>query len=87
MRVVSSHGAEFSTALTRTSMGFFPVRRLIISKAFLVRFMTLSFFPALLPGRIRLFMNRSIMLTSDLWNLPCSCLPMLWGTRTGLIDT
>ena len=35
---------------------------------------------ALLPGRIRLFMNLSTMFTSALRNLLCSCLPIVWGT-------
>ncbi len=63
MRVVSSHGEAFSTALTMISMGFFPVRRLIISKACLTMLVVLAFLPAFLPGRMRLFIRRSTMLT------------------------
>src|SRR3989304_1005102 len=84
MRVVSSHGELFSTALTRTSIGFFPVRRLIISKACFTMFVVLAFLPEFLPGRMRPFIMRSTMLTFALRKRWCSCLPLLWGGVMGV---
>jgi len=86
MRVVSSHGAEFSTARTRISIGFLPVRRWIISKACFTMFITFAFLPAFGPGRMRLFARRSIILMLALRKRLCSCLPMLCGTTIGLSD-
>jgi len=81
---VSSHGAAFSTALTMISTGFFPVRKLIISNACLTMLVVLAFLPAFLPGRMRLFIKRSTMLTFALRNRWCSCLPMLCGVTIGV---
>jgi hypothetical protein len=44
----------------------------------------LSFFPAALPGRMRLLTKRSTIFTSAFRNRPCSCLPMVCGEYTGL---
>jgi len=63
---VSSHGAAFSTAWTRISTGFFPVRRWIISNACFTKLVTLAFLPAFLPGRMKPLIRRSTMLTCAL---------------------
>ena len=81
--MVSSFGAEFSTALTSTSTGFFPVLRLIILKAFFTELVILILSPPLFPGFIRLFMSLSTMFMSDLRNFLASCLPPLWGMYIG----
>ena len=64
--MVSSAGAEFSTACTRISMGFFLVRMLIISNACFTMLVARAFLPAFLPGRMKPFMNRSTMFTRAL---------------------
>ena len=81
---MSSHGELFSTALTRTSTGFLPVRKLMISKAILTMLAALAFLPEFLPGRIRLFMSLSTTLTLAFLNRWCSCLPMLCGATIGV---
>jgi len=63
---VSSAGALFSTACTRISTGFFPVRTLIMSNACFTMFVARAFWPAFLPGRMKPFMNRSTMFTRAL---------------------
>ncbi len=81
---MSSHGAEFSTAWTRISTGFFPVRRWIISNACLTMLVVLAFLPAFLPGRMRLLIRRSTMFTCALRKRWCSCRPMLCGVVMGV---
>ncbi len=44
-------------------MGFFPVRRWIISNACLTMLVVLAFLPAFLPGRMKPLIKRSTMLT------------------------
>src|SRR3989344_1959558 len=94
----SSIGAAFSTALTKTSTGFWPVFFSIIIKAsnnnltfvsvFPVQFLDeiLCFFP-LWPGTNILFSNLSTMLTFDLWNFCFACLPPDFGKITGCRET
>jgi len=82
--VVSSHGAAFSTALTRISMGFLPVRKLIISNVSLTMLVALAFLPLFLPERIRLLIKRSTMLTLALRKRWCSWRPMLCGATIGV---
>ena len=81
---MSSAGAEFSTAFTRISTGFFPVRMLIISKACFTMLVARAFLPAFLPGRMKPFMNRSTMFTRALRKRWCSWRPMLWGRVIGV---
>ena len=47
--VESSLGPAFIIALTKTAKGFSPVRRWIISKAFLTMLIDLAFLPVFLP--------------------------------------
>ena len=75
---------QFSTACTRTSIGFLPVFVLMISNASLTKFVALAFLPAFLPPRIMPLIKRSTMLTLDLRNLWCSWRPMLWGATIGV---
>ena len=82
--MVSSHGEAFSTALTRISMGFLPVRKLIISNVSLTMLVALAFLPLFLPERIRLLIKRSTMLTFALRNLWCSWRPILCGATIGV---
>jgi len=81
---VSSAGAEFSTAWTRISTGFFPVRRWIISNACFTKLVARAFLPAFLPGRMKPFMKRSAMLTRALRKRWCSWRPMLCGRVMGV---
>ena len=81
---MSSAGALFSTACTRISTGFFPVRMLIISNACFTMLVARAFLPAFLPGRMKPFMNRSTMFTRALRKRWCSWRPMLCGKVMGV---
>src|SRR3990167_2155484 len=93
--VISSLGAEFSIALTKTSTGFFFVFSSINPKVSKTRLYTVWLFPVhfpdvnlcffpLCPGTISLFINLSTIEYLFFQNLTTVFLPPVLGTRIGV---
>ena len=87
IRVESSLGPDWTRAPTKTSMGFLPVRRWMISKACLTILMALTFLPVFLPENCMEPTNLSTMGQSAFLNLLAWYLPAVWGMKTwDLVD-
>ena len=81
--MISSRGAAFSRASTRTWTGFFFACASMISNAWRTTAIALLFFPVYISLRIMLLMRRSTMFVRAFANGLFACRPPVCGRTIG----